>query len=369
MNINCLKKNLIKGIGIMEDIISAKDTLPILSNLLIETNENSLHIAATDLEVGMECMVPAQVVEPGGITVPARKISEVIKLLPDIEININTENNILVIDYKKGFFKINGLEKEDFPELPQVKTNNTFLIKQIDLKRMIKKTSFAVSYDDARPALNGVLFVVDGDVLRLVAADGRRMACIESAIKNSCHGKKEIIVPIKAINKLSRILDKGDVNILIGENEISFQIKNKDRLVSRLINKQFPDYQKVIPGEHKRRVGLKNKEFFDNLKRVAVLANERSGMVELDILVDKVILKANISGVGEVKEEMDLKHKEPHPDTPLINIIFEPRYIMDFLKNEESDDIFLDLSGSLDPGVMKPDGGEKYTYVIMPIRP
>lgn len=368
MKVSCLKRDLIKGIGIAEDMISLKGILPILSNLLIETNENSLHIVATDLEAGIECTIPAQITEAGGITIPARKISEVIKLLPDIEININTENNILVIDYKKGFFKINGLDKEDFPKLPQIKTSNVFSIKQVDLKRMIRKTSFAVSYDDVRPALNGVLFVVDGKILRLVAADGRRMACIEGAIKNSCQDKKEIIVPIKVINKLLKILDSEDVSVLIGENEISFQIKNNDRLVSRLINKQFPDYEKVIPCEYKRRVRLKNKEFFDNIKRVAVLANEKSGMVALDVLADKMILKANIPGVGEVKEEIDLKHKEPHLETPLINIVFEPRYMVDFLKNEESSYVFLDLSGSLDPGVMKPDGCEKYTYVIMPIR-
>ena len=368
MKINCLKKDLVKGIETVEDIVSMKNTLPILSSLLIETNKDSLHIVATDLEVGMECMVPAQIVESGGIAVPARKINEVIKSLPDTEININMENNILIIDYKKGIFRINGLEKESFPILPQIKTNNTILIEQTDLKRMIRKTSFAVSYDEARPAFNGILFVVDKDILRLVATDGKRMACIEGRIKNFCRERKEIIVPIKAINKLLKVLNKDDVNILIGENEISFQIKDEDRLVSRLINKKFPDYQKIIPGEYERRIRLKNKEFLDNLKRVSVLTGEKSGMVEFDILIDKMILKASVSDVGEVREEMDLKYEEPHSDTPL-NIIFEPRYIMDFLRNEESVDIFLDLNGSLDPGVMKPDGDGNYIYIVMPIRP
>ncbi|MBT9131754.1 DNA polymerase III subunit beta [candidate division NPL-UPA2 bacterium Unc8] len=369
MKVNCLKKDLVKGINMVDDIILISNTLPILSNLLIETSENSLHMITTNLEVGMECYIPAQVIEQGKITVPAHKISEAVKSLPDVEININTENNTFIINYKKGFFRINGSGVEDFPELPQIEKSNTFSIKQTDLKRMIKKTSFAVSYDDARPALSGVLFVVVEDILRLIATDGRRMACIESTIKNSCRGKKEIIIPIKTINKLSKILDKGEVEVSFGENEISFQIKNKDRLVSRLINKQFPDYQKAIPPDFKRRVRLKNKEFFDNLKRVAVLTSEESAAVGFDVLADKIILKANIPGIGEVKEEVDLKHKEPCPDVPLINIIFEPRYIMDFLKNEESADVFLDLNGPLDSGVMKPDGDEKYTYVIMPIRP
>jgi len=367
MKVNCLKKELVRGINTVDDIVSISNTLPILSNLLIETNKNFLRIVATNLEMGMECYIPAQVIEPGKITVPAHKISEVVKSLPDIEIDISTENNIFIIDYKKGFFRINGSGVEDFPELPQIRTGNTFLIKQSDLKRMIKKTSFAVSYDDARPALSGVLFVVVEDILRLIATDGRRMACIESAIKNSCRGKKEIIIPIRTINKLLRILDEGEIEVFVGESEISFQIRNKDRLVSQLINKQFPDYQKVIPSEFKRRVRLKNKEFFDNLKRVAVLTSEKSAAVVFDVLVDKIILKANIPDIGEVKEEVDLK--EPHLDVPLINITFEPRYIMDFLKNEESADVFLDLNGPLDPGVMKPDGDEKYTYVVMPIRP
>jgi len=369
MEVNCLKKDLVKGIEMVDEIIPTSKTLPILSNLLIETSEDFLHIIANNLEFGMECYIPAQVIKPGKVTVPAHKTSEVFKSLPDIEINIKTENNIFIINYKKGFFRINGSGVEDFPQLPQIKTNSTFLIKQSDLKRMIKKTSFTVSYDDARPALSGVFFVVVEEILRLVATDGRRMACIESTIKNSCQGKKEIIVPIKTINKLLKILDNGEIKVLVGENEISFQTKNKDRLVSQLINKQFPDYQKIIPCEYKRRVRLKNKEFLDNLRRVAVLTSEKSAAVEFGILADKITLKANIPDIGEVKEEVNLEHKEPYLDVPLINVTFDPKYIMDFLKNEESVDVFLDLNGPLDPGVMKPGGDEKYTYVVMPIRP
>lgn len=369
MEVNCLKKDLVKGIEMVDEIIPTSKTLPILSNLLIETSEDFLHIIANNLEFGMECYIPAQVIKPGKVTVPAHKTSEVFKSLPDIEINIKTENNIFIINYKKGFFRINGSGVEDFPQLPQIKTNSTFLIKQSDLKRMIKKTSFTVSYDDARPALSGVFFVVVEEILRLVATDGRRMACIESTIKNSCQGKKEIIVPIKTINKLLKILDNGEIKVLVGENEISFQTKNKDRLVSQLINKQFPDYQKIIPCEYKRRVRLKNKEFLDNLRRVAVLTSEKSAAVEFGILADKITLKANIPDIGEVKEEVNLEHKEPYLDVPLINVTFDPKYIMDFLKNEESVDVFLDLNGPLEPGVMKPSGDEKYTYVVMPIRP
>ncbi len=185
MNINCSKSELAKGIQIVQGAISSKTTLPILSNLLLETQESELHLAATDLEVGIECLVPAKVIEPGGITVPARKIGEIVRELPEAEVNITTKNSSVTLECQKSVFNINGLGKEDFPQIPKLEKENSFTFKQEFLKEMLKRTSFAVSREETTRALNGILFSISENELKLVATDGRRLAHIKKKSRNT----------------------------------------------------------------------------------------------------------------------------------------------------------------------------------------
>ena len=257
MKVVCSKINLSKGIQTVQNIVSTKTTLPILSHILLETKENQLRLASTNLETGIECFIPAKILYKGGITVPARKIGDIVRELPDAEVNITTKDKMVTLDCQKGIFKIAGLGKEDFPELPQLEGKRSFTLRQDILKEMLKKTSFAVSHDETRYALNGIFFVIKDNKLKLVATDGRRLAYIERKVKLPQGMEGEVIVPAKTSNEISRILDegKGELKIILGENQIAFHLDNI-RLISRLIEGHFPDYQKVIPKKSKEKIFL-----------------------------------------------------------------------------------------------------------------
>lgn len=371
MKIVCSKLDLSRGIQTVQNVVSTKTTLPILSHILLETRENQLRLASTDLETGIECLIPARILEEGGITVPARKIGEIVRELPETEVNITLNDKIITLDCQKGVFKFAGLGREDFPELPQLEEKKSFTLREDVLKEMFKKTSFAISHDETRYALNGTFFVIRDNKLKLVATDGRRLACIERAIKLPPNVESEVIVPTKASNELSRILDegKGELKVVLGENQIAFHL-DKIRLVSRLIEGHFPDYRKVIPKKYKERVVLAREPFLLALKRVAVLTSEKSSSVRLDISKNRMLLTTTAPEVGDAREELVLDYEGED-----VSVAFSPGYMLDFLKNEEEEKIYLELTDSLSPGLMRPaisaegrSAEEKYLYVIMPMK-
>lgn len=364
MRISCSKTELVKGIQAVQGAISTKTTLPILSNLLLETQEAELHLAATNLEVGIECRVPAKIMEPGGVTVPARKLGEIVRELPEAEVNITTKNNLVTVNCQKSVFKISGLSKEDFPQIPQLEKENSFTFKQEFLKEMLKRTSFAVSHEETTYTLNGLLFSISENELKLVATDGRRLAHIQKKIEMPKTIKREVIIPTKATNELSHLLGMGDLRIFLTENQIAFHLDRQGvKLISRLIEGRFPDYAKVIPGKAKEKINLLREPFLSTLKRTAILTSEKSNSVRLDISRDRMMLRAITPEVGEAKEELDINYQGGD-----FSIAFNPDYMLDFLKNEDSEEICLELTDSLSPGLMRPLSEEKYLYVIMPMK-
>lgn len=371
MKVICSKSDLSKGIQVVQNIISTKTTLPILSHILLETKGKQLRLASTDLDMGMECLVPARILREGGITVPARKIGEIVRELPEANIDITIKDEIATIDCGKGVFKIIGLEKDNFPKLPQLEDKKGIILKQDILKEMLKKTSFAVSNDETRRALNGIFFVIKENKIKLVATDGRRLAYIERRVDIPPDMENEVIVPIRASNEVSRIIDEGggEVKIIITENQITFHLDNT-RFISRLIKGNFPDYQKVIPEKFKERVILAREPFLSALKRVSVFTSEKFSSVKLDITKNKILFTTTAPEIGEAKEELDLDYEGGD-----ISAAFDPSYMLDFLKNEKKEKICLELTDSLSPCLMKPfipdeeqSLKKEYLYVLMPIK-
>ncbi len=371
MKVICSKADLSKGIQTVQNIISTKTTLPILSHLLFETKNNQLRLVSTDLETGIECFVPAEILEPGGIAVPARRIGEIVRDLPETEVQLSVKEGMVIINCQKGVFKIAGLGKADFPELPTLEEKKSFTLNQDILKRMLKKTSFAVSRDETRRALTGIFFIVKENKLKLVSTDGRRLAYIERRVEIPSGIEGEVIVSIKASNELSRLLEEGDkkIKIIFGENQIAFHL-NHTRLVSRLIEGHFPEYEKVISKKSREKIILNREPFLLALKRVAVLTSEKSSSVRLDISKNKILLTTTAPEIGDAKEELNLDYKGED-----LNVAFNPLYMLDFLKNEEEDKVCLELIDALNPGLMRPDISdkkrsleEKYLYIIMPMK-
>jgi len=362
MKIKTEKGSLLKAVQVLQSVISAKATLPILSNFLIETQKGRVRMVATDLDVGIALNIAVEIIEEGSITVPAKRFFDIIRDLPEGPVNITVKkNNSVFIESQKCFFKLMGLPKEEFPKLPVLREGEKITLDQQLLKNMFNLTSFAVSRDETRYILNGVLFVVNSTGIRLVATDGRRLALIEKELPSPCEFKKEAIVPTKAIQELVHNLqDEGQVQINFGENQIAFRFDNTT-LVSRLIEGQFPDYEQVIPKEGKNKIILDREKFLWAAKRVSILTSPDSQSIKVDLLNNKLIFSKHSPDMGEAKEEIDIEHKGAE-----LSVGFNPQYLIDALKNLRDKAVSLELSGSESPGVIRAEGS--YVYIVLPMQ-
>ena len=362
MKIKILKQDLVKGIQTVQNVISTRTTLPILSNMLIETQKNTIKLAATDLDTAISCVVPATVVQEGAITVPAKRFGDIIKELPEQDVVISVrKNNMVTIDCKKAFFKVMGLSKEEFPKIPSIKDKEIIVMEQAMLKNMLCMTSFAVSHDETRYILNGILFDIKNSKVKMVATDGRRLALVEKEIDTPKQMEKKIIVPAKAVQEVARSLkDEGMVKIFFTTNQIAFEVDGTI-IISRLIEGEFPQYEQVIPKERKEKVKVERTTFLAAARRASILASQDSQAIKIDLFKNRMVVSKNTPDVGEAREELEVDYKGNE-----ISIGFNPGYLIDALKNIDLESVGFELTDSTKPGVIRtPDN---FIYVVLPMQ-
>ncbi|MDP8259809.1 MAG: DNA polymerase III subunit beta [Candidatus Gygaella obscura] len=361
MKIKTNKKELLNQLQVVQNIISPKATLPILSNILIETKNNDLRFTSTDLDIGITCLLPVDINEQGAITLPARRFIEIIRELPDNEIRITTrKNNTTLIETDNCQFKLSGLPKEEFPKLPELKDKQVFKIEQAELKQMINLTSFAVSHDESRFVLSGILFNIKNNKITTVATDGRRLAVYTKSTETNIAKEINSVVPLKAIMEINKNLtDEGDVSIVFGSNQALFEFKNKT-IVTRLIEGEFPDYNQVIPRENDGKIKIDREEFLSALKRAALLNTPDFQAVKLTLSKNKLVVSKTTPDVGESWEEL----KTITASKDLI-IGFNPVYLVDVLKNLTDVEVEIELTEPEKPAVIRSNG---YVYVVLPMR-
>ncbi|MDP2913404.1 MAG: DNA polymerase III subunit beta, partial [Candidatus Omnitrophota bacterium] len=265
------------------------------------------------------------------------------------------------IECGKNIFKIMGLPKDEFPQLPELKDENPIIIKQAKLKKMINATRFAISRDEMRYVLNGILFVIKPTYIRLVATDGRRLAMTEEKIQLPKTLERKCVVPTKAINELDRILsDEGDAKMFLNDNQIFFEV-GRTKLVSRLIEGEFPNYEQVIPEEAKDKIVVEKDGFLSAIRRVALFTNPDSMAVKLEVARDKLVFSKNTPYLGEAHVEMAAEYKGKE-----LAIGFNPGYLIDFLKSTDQQMVNFELVDSEKPGVVRI--GDEYVYVVLPMQ-
>lgn len=363
MKIRVAKDKMLEGLQQVQSVISTRTTLPILQNVLLQAGKSKLELSTTDLDVGITCQIEAQVSEEGGTTLPARRLLSIFRELPSHEIDLEIDSkDIAAIRSGQSFFKINGLSKDEFPPFPKLENAKQITIEQALLKDMFKKTSYAISHDETRYVLNGVLMSFKEKKLTMVATDGRRLALTESDLEFAKSQEIDIIIPTKTLNEMQRLLtDEGDITLFLTENKIRLEFDGTV-LVSKLIEGNYPNYRQVIPGETKERITLERETFFNTLRRVSLLTSEKSSSVKLNFNKDTLTLSANTPEIGEARETLPIKYRGKE-----LTIAFNPEYIMDALKNLSSDEIHMDFVDELSPGVMRIDTAS-FLYVIMPMR-
>lgn len=367
MEVHCLKEELLKGVQLVQNAISPRSTLPVLSNILVESNGEGLRLSSTDLEVGIRCHVKADIRSGGATTVPARTLGEFLRTLDDgqdLSIKVDDSQKMEIRSGRDRCVLI-GLPKEDYPVLPEFSQERALSVPHGLLKEMIKKTSFAVSTDETRYVLNGVNFIVEKGKMTLVSTDGRRLAYIQRDAADK-KATANAIIPTKAVNELARILgpeEKGaDVQIGFTENQVTFKYKTTV-VLSRLIEGHFPNFEQVIPKSHDSQIKFNTKKLMAATQRAAVGTLDKGGSVRFSLSKGKLQITASAQGRVEVESELEADYKgEP------LAIAFNPTYLVDVFRALETDEVFLELSTPLNPGVIRPIGDENYKYVVMPMQ-
>jgi DNA polymerase-3 subunit beta len=353
----------LKGLQMVQNIVEPRQTLPILANVLLETEEGTIRLTATDLEVGARVSVPARVVGKGAITVSARKLAEIVKELPAAAIALKVGDNAGVSLRCAGVtYKLVGMPPDDFPPVVPATPGAWLTIEAKVLRDMLTHTSFAISHDETRYALNGVLFTLSGAEMRLVATDGHRLALSQRTLGEI--GRPATgIVPRKAIAEIMRVLGAGEeIQIGITENQFVLQMPNFV-MTARLIEGQFPNYEAVIPKGHPGKLTIGRAAISSALRRVSVMAEERNKPVKIVLAPAVLRIAASSQDLGEAEETLDIDYAGDE-----LTIGFNSRYLLDAIGPIDHEQVVLEFKDSLSPGVVRSATEDGYCCVIMPMR-
>ena len=383
MELTVRKTDLLRELQLFQGIVERKNTIPILANILVEAEDraDSVRLAATDLEVCLRSRCASTITKGGSITLPAKKLFEIVRALPDTEVKI-TQSAAGTVNVAAERFnsRMQTLKRDDFPTLPHSTGEGTETLPGQTLREMISKTQFAITGEDTRYFLNGALFLFTDQALSLVATDGHRLALVSAprteangddipAAQAAAHGNPEatrVILPKKTLWELARLLgdDVESVTYERGENHLFFDLGGR-QLISRMIDAQFPAYERVIPKGNDKRIEFERDRLTSAIKRVALLSSERSRAVKFQIDAGRVEITSSSPEVGEASEVMSVDYSGP-----ALGICFNAQYLLDFMTVTDTDSIALDFKDELSQAVLSPVGRNRcdYTYVIMPMR-
>src|SRR5215831_7966842 len=360
------KNEFLRGLYLAHGIADRKSTLPILANVLLRTEgKDRILCGATDLNVTTLASLSAKVEKEGGLTVAARQLYEIVKGLPTDEVRVRrTEQNWAEIRSGKVEFKVVGMPDRDYPKLPSIQEAELSNVDSATLREMIAKTIFSVSTDETRQHLSGVLFESDGAMARMVSTDGHRLSKVGRATPGGPKLADGVLIPRKGVIELRRAIETREAPSAIGIHDGNFVLKADDVGISvKLIDGQFPPYDQVIPKDNERAFTVSRLGLLDGLKRVALMSSDKTFGVRLGLDKGRVRIESDNPDLGAAKEEIDVAYK----GTP-VQIGFNARYFIDLLTEIETPEVRVELSGELDPAVVRPADGGDYVCVVMPMR-
>lgn len=369
MKVTTTRKELLEGVQTVAHAVSGRSSLPILQHIHLSSEQEGVKLTATDLEIGIECFIPASVEVPGDATVPAKLTQEVLASLPEAQIKVSDDaTHAVQLTCERSEYKLLGLTPTDFPSLPEVSDATTFTVPADTLKEMIKQTIFAVSTEETRAILTGVLLEYDGVTLRLVATDTHRLTVCSHTVGTSALGSPvSAVIPARAMNELARIVGDydGEVEMQIGRNQAAFRPVDdllRTFLISRLIDGQFPQYQRVIPNSYTKRLTLTTEEFLHAVRRASLVARDISNRIILSTNGEYLNIDAESGQFGQAHEEIEVVREGDD-----ITVAFNARYIVDVLNVVRSEGVHLELSDPLRPAVIRPADDDSYLCVLMPM--
>ncbi len=364
MEIRLNRQSFLAELGPMQGIVERRSTIPVLSHILLRSEDDRLHLAATDLDVSLVSSCEAEGAAQGGLAVQARKFVEIIRALEGDEVRLELEEErLLSISAGRSRFKIHGLSADDFPTLPVVEGDGQIEIPLDQMRRMTSKVIFAVSTEESRFQLNGALMKVKGETLEMVATDGHRLALVESPVAKG-ERNDSVLVPRKALLELQRLEGEGNVVFRRGPHHLSFRLGRRE-LVCRILEGTFPDYERVIAKDNDKRPVFDRRVLGNAVQRVALLTGERARAVRLHFGGGRLVISAANPDLGEAVEEVSCDY-----DGPELEIGINPDYLGQFLAAADAEQVRLELKDENTQCVGFPIGGsdQRYLCVIMPMR-
>jgi len=368
MKVTCRPSVLSQALQVVSRAISSRTTLPILNNILIETTPEGLALTATNLEIGIRKVVPAEVLMEGSTTAPARLLTDFVSTLPDqdLELSLDGASQSLGLRCARFDTHIKCIEAEEFPPGPRPDEGDRLEVPLDELVKAVEQTQMAASTDEARPVLTGVLVQVQAGNLTLAATDGHRLAARKLPAQGAGDLEASLIVPARALAELARVLkgEPGRVELIISKarNQIFFKAGNSE-LTSRLIDGKYPNYAQVIPSKSSTKVKVPTAELTQTVRAVSLFARDSANVIRVKATPGAVTLSATTNEVGDSKAEMSAEVEGSE-----IQIAFNARYVLDALGVIGEDEVELLFDGPLSPGLLRPPGKEHYLYVIMPVR-
>lgn len=366
MKVICQQKELEKALNIVCKAVKANSTLPVLDNILVKTEGKKLYFFSTNLEIAIECCIDVQLKNEGSITVPAKLFDNYVSLLQEGEVELSVGNGTdFYIKTRASETKIKGIKAEDFPSIPKVEKEGTFLVDSLHLQNGITQTVFAVSLSSSRPILSGIYFHIGKTELTLVATDSYRLSERKVKIKKVDTTIEEFIVPFQTMAEVARIFTKKDedVEVVISKNQVLFSQDNI-RLTSRLVEGRFPEYTQIVPKQHTSRAEMNVEEFLLGIKRVNLFAKENSYNIRLDISKSgKVVISSNATEIGEGRTEVECSVEGGDA-----TIALNAQYLIEFLNNIGNEKVIFDVETRLNPAVFRPKEKGDYLYLVMPLK-
>ena len=368
MKFVCYKDVIIKALNSVVKGVASKTTMPILEGILIQTNDDEIKLTTYDLEIGIEYTMKCEIIEQGSTVVNATMFTEIIRKLPDSEINISVnENNLLVIECEGSLYKLATMNPDEFPELPKIEVENSITLEQSALKNMIRKTIFAVSTDENRPIFSGCLFEIKNNKLNVVAIDGFRLALRTINLPFPVNDFKAVI-PAKTLNEVNKIVADSfeEIKIGVSKNQALFEMENC-KLVTRILDGEFLNYSSVIPTTWQTRVKVNRNDLLNSFERISLISSssiekEKKYPVKVSVDIGKMTISCT-NQTGDAKEDVYISTEGKYLEAG-----FNPKYFLDCLKAIDDEEVYLEFGSNISPCLVKSIENNDYVYMILPIR-
>ncbi|MFQ5746818.1 MAG: DNA polymerase III subunit beta [Gemmatimonadota bacterium] len=364
MKFSITRENLQGGLGAVAATVPTKTTLPVLSNILLRAREGRLEFSGTDLDISVTVAVAAEIEEEGAVTVPARKFAEISRELSDAPVHVETEGPEIQIRSGKSRFKLFGLPEDEFPDFPEVEFSEGWEMEAAALQDLISRTAFAVSTEESRPILNGVLWQLRPDSIAMVATNGHRLAKMQVEAASSGAPETDLIIPPKALQQVEKLFAPGDrLSVARSKNHIAFRSESRT-VFTRLIEGPYPNYEQVIPTDNDKSATVSRDGLAAAIRRMAVVASDQTHRVRMSFEDGALSFRVQTPDLGEAEEEMDVDY-----DGEALEIGFNANYLLEILRYMPDEDVVMEFKAPERAATFRPaSGSPDYLCLVMPLR-